>query len=112
MTKKEMFNHIATVNADNAEIVDFCKHEIELLDKKASSSAGKLTKTQKENEGVKAEILDVLANSANGVTVTQIVEKLDGKYKNQKISALLRQLCLANKVNKEYDKKVALFFLA
>ena len=46
------------------------------------------------------------------LTPKQIVEKLDGKYKNQKISALLRQLCLANKVNKEYDKKVALFFLA
>ena len=33
MTKKEMFAHIATVNADNAEIVEFCNREIELLNR-------------------------------------------------------------------------------
>ena len=29
MTKKEMFAHIATVNAQDSEIVEFCNKEIE-----------------------------------------------------------------------------------
>ena len=38
MTKKEFFTEIATVLADRDDIVAFCNHEIELLDRKASSA--------------------------------------------------------------------------
>ena len=41
MTKKEMFTLIATLNASNQEIVDFCNHEIELLEKKKSNGNAK-----------------------------------------------------------------------
>ena len=37
MTKKEMFKMIKKEMADRQEIVDFCNHEIELLDKKKGS---------------------------------------------------------------------------
>ena len=112
MTKREMFETIATVNADNAEIVEFCKHEIELLGRKSASKG--MTKTQKENEGVMTIILDNLARFEEGATVTELIANgvgLDG-FTNQKISALLRKLVDAGKVQKEIKGKKAIFSLA
>ena len=112
MTKKEMFATIATVNADNAEIVEFCKHEIELLENRKTSKKG-LTKTQKANEEVKAVILDVLAEAENPMTVSEMLadERLAG-YTNQKISALLRLMKEDNKVVKTIEGKKAYFAVA
>lgn len=110
MTKKEMFANIATLLADNAEVVDFCNHEIEILSRKRGSS--KPTKTQIENEGIKAEILNVLAGAEAPMTVGEIVKALDGDYTSQKISALCRQLVLAEAVVKATDKKVSRFSVA
>ena len=56
MTKKEMFSKIATVCSADAEIVEFCNHEIALLVKKNSYKSTKPTKTQIENEGLKDAI--------------------------------------------------------
>ena len=110
MTKKEMFNHIATVCATDEAIVDFCKHEIELLGRKKGSS--KPTKTQVENEGIKANILEVLGEAEEPMTVGEILKGLDGDYSSQKISALCRQLVGAGKVEKTIEKKVSRFTLA
>lgn len=109
MTKKEMFAVIREAMADNAEVVAFCDHEIELLSKKRSSSP---TKTQIANEAVKNEILDALAKVSEPVTVSEILALLENSYTNQKISALLRQLKDAGKVEKIVDKKVSRFILA
>lgn len=112
MTKKEMFAMIATVNADNADIVAFCNHEIELLSNRKSGSKG-LTKTQKANEGVKELIYNALAAVGEKMTVTEILacEGL-GEYTNQKISALLRQMVEAGKVTKVIEGKKAYFEVA
>ena len=109
MTKKEMFNTIATINADNAEIVEFCRREIELLDNRKASHS--LSKTQKENVEVKEWIVDALCAIGHPVTVTELIgasAKLCG-FSNQKISALLSQLCEAKAVTKTFEKKKALF---
>jgi len=111
MTKKEMFNAIAVKVADNAEMVAFINHEIELLDKKASRKTP--SKTQKANEGVKATILEVLADFDAPVTVSELIATdALGEYTNQKVSALLRQLIEGGKVVKTTDKKVSRFALA
>ena len=57
------------------------------------SSSKTPTKTQKANEEVKAVIADVLAESGEKMTVTEMIadERLSG-YTNQKVSALLRQM--------------------
>ena len=112
MTKREMFEMIATVNADNAEIVDFCKHEIELLSRKSASKG--LTKVQKENEGIMDLILVALAELGTPVTVTELIaggKGLEG-LTNQKVSALLRKLVDTNKVTKSIEGKKAKFALA
>ena len=112
MTKKEMFNLIASVNADNAEIVDFCNHEIDLLNAKKSSKTP--TKTQKENEVIMEQIAVDLAMFDNPVTVTELIangEGLEG-LTNQKVSALLRKMVEAGRVVKSIEKKKAFFSLA
>ena len=111
MTKREMFETIATINADNAEIVEFCNHEIELLARKSTGKKG-LTATQKANIEVKAVIADVLAEAEAPLTVTEIISdaRLNG-YTNQKISALLRQMGEAKEVVKTIEGKKARFAL-
>lgn len=114
MTKREMFVAIANVAevAANEEMIAFINHEIELLDNRKTSKKG-LTKTQKENEGVKAVIADVLADTGEKMTVTELIndDRLNG-YTNQKISALLRQMVEAGKVVKTIEGKKAFFEVA
>ena len=111
ITKKEMFAMIKAQVKDNAEMVAFIDHEIELLDKKASNK--KATKTQEANIGIKATILAVL-EGAKPMTVTEMqgASAELGKLSNQKVSALVRQLVDAGDVVRIIDKKVSRFSLA
>mgnify|MGYP003399326590 FL=1 len=111
ITKKEMFMMIKAQVKDNAEMVAFIDHEIELLDKKASNK--KATKTQEANVGIKSTILAVL-EGAKPMTVTEMqgASAELGELSNQKVSALVRQLVEAGKVVKTIDKKVSRFSLA
>ena len=76
-------------------------------------SAKTPTKTQKANEEVKAVIAEVLAETGEKMTVTEMIadERLNG-YTNQKISALLRQMVEAGKVVKTTEGKKAYFAVA
>ena len=110
ITKKEMFAQIREIVADNADMVAFIDHEIELLNKK--SSAKKPTATQVANEGIKDTILDVLGT--DGMTVSEVIAASDdlAGLSNQKVSALLKQLVTEGKVVKGTDKKKSVFTLA
>lgn len=112
MTKREMFANIATLLADNAEVVEFCNHEVELLDSRKASKKG-MTATQKANVEVKAVIANVLAEAEAPMTVTEIIadSRLSG-YTNQKVSALLRQMGEAKEVVKTIEGKKAKFAIA
>lgn len=111
ITKKEMFTMIKAQVKDNAEMVAFIDHEIELLDKKASNK--KATKTQEANVGIKSTILAVL-EGGKSMTVTEMQGSSAelGELSNQKVSALVRQLVEAGEVVKTIDKKVSRFSLA
>lgn len=82
----------------------------EQMAKKRGSS--KPTKTQVENEGIKNEILETLAEADEPMTCGEITKALEGDYTSQKISALLRQLVAGGKVTKSTEKKVSRFELA
>lgn len=111
-TKREMYEVIATAMADNEEVVAFCNHEVELLDKKKSYKSGKPSKKSVENEAVKEAILDTLGQSETPLTIAEINAVLDKGYTSQKVSALLTQLIKAEKVVKTYEKKVPYFGIA
>lgn len=112
VTKRERFEQIKALVSDNEELVAFIDHEIELLTKKNSRS-GKPTKTQVENESIKATIFETLLASGKPMTVTQLLatDKL-ADLSNQKVSALLTQLRKENKVVRTVEKKVAFYSIA
>lgn len=112
MTKAEMFSLIAELLADNGDVVAFCEHEKELLAKKKASGS-KPTKTQVENEGIKATILSVLAENGDRMTISDMVKAngLEG-LTNQRVSALVKQLKDCNKVIRTEEKGKAYFTLA
>lgn len=107
MTKKQYFGVLLEIVKGNEDLESFINHEIELLDKKASS--GTKTKNQVENENIKVEILNALADFGKGVTVTELMNKV--AYSNQKLSALLKQLVEENKVERTEDKRKVYFSL-
>lgn len=109
MTKKEMFVALRARVADDAEMVAFIDHEIELLSRKRST--GKPTKNQLANEGIKDEIVSILAESED-LRAGDIVKLMDEKYSLPKVSALLKQLVESGKVVKTTEKKVSRFSLA
>lgn len=80
--------------------------------RKSSKSTGerKPTKMQVENEGYKAEILKVLADS-EGMTATQVGTAF-GWTGSQKASALLKQLVEAGQVTKSNEGKAIIFRVA
>ena len=112
MTKREIINMMladANIKA-NGTYVEYLNHELALLDRKTSNK--KATKNQEQNENIKTVILEVL-NTINGtVTEIQSASAELSKFSNQKISALLRQLCSNGEVVKTMDKKKAIFSLA
>ena len=113
MTKREMFEMIKGVCANDTRIVDFCEHEIELLNRKSSKSTQ--TKTQIENESIKSAIVNALTEIAKPVTITEMQELNTemANYSNQKLSALLKQLVENDKkVVKTVDKKKSYFTVA
>lgn len=114
ITKREVINTMLADEAikNNEVYVTYLKHELELLDKKATNK--KATKTQEANVGIKKVILETLATMSG--TVTEIIsasaELSESSVSNQKVSALLRQLCESGEVVKTIDKRKSVFSLA
>ena len=88
LTKKEMFAKLKGLVGDNADMVAFIDHEIELLDKKNGSRS--MTANQKANENIKVEILNAM-EIGKSYTIGELM-KLVSVESNQKLSALVTQL--------------------
>ena len=113
ITKREVIGMMMNeeVVKANPTYVAYLENELALLDKKAQNK--KATKTQEQNVGIKATILEVLATIGSG-TVTDIQngnEELSA-LSNQKVSALVRQLVESGEIVKTTDKKKSIFSLA
>lgn len=121
-TKKEFYMEMVEIFQElgKGEYVDFCNHQIELLDNKANGSKG-LTKIQKENEIIKNIVLEELAKyqGENGITATELLKQsnvlsnyitVEGKnITNQKLSAMLKKLVDEKIVSRMIDKKISYF---
>ena len=118
MTKRDYFNGLLGVIENHKDSIenyedfkDFIEREIELLNKKRSNS--KPTKTQIENEKIKAKILEVLTDVNEVMTISELMTA-DGleNYSNQKLSVLCHQLVNEHKVVNTKVKKVSYFKIA
>ena len=95
----------------NQELVEKLTKMKEQFEKKNNSSTGskKLTKTQIENEEIKAQILEVMTSEPKAIKELQAENESLAEYTNQKLSALLKQLVGENKVERKEKKRVAKF---
>ena len=114
-TKREYYELIKSKLADNAEIVAFCNHEIELLDnrKKTTDGEKKLTPKQKENLALVATILDNMElDTIYSISDMQRKIEVCKELTNQKISSLIRQAMADGTIERVEVKGKAFFKLA
>ena len=95
---KAMLNGESVENFSVADAMEFLDGRIEQTEKKNASGNGerKPTKTQLENEQVKADILAFLAEQEKPVTIGDIMKGV-GIESNQKVSALVSQMLTVRK---------------
>ena len=114
-TKREYYELIKSKLADNAEIVAFCDHEIELLEnrKKTADGEKKLTPKQKENLALIATILDNMeVDTVYSIGDMQRKFGVCKELTNQKISSLIRQAMTDGTIDRIEEKGRAFFKLA
>lgn len=117
ITKKDRFNQLLSIEAvkNNADLVAFINHEVELLERKNASASGtrKPTKTQIANEGIKADIVAQMSEGKSYL-ISDMIKAFPSisEYPSQKIVALVRQLVNEGKVTREVIKGKAYFALA
>lgn len=112
MTKKDYFAMLMEISsvAENAELVKFIEHEVEMLNRK-NSRERKPTKEQELNELLKTKLIEI-ADSPR--TVSEYAKMLEDyfpeqRFSPQKISALMRQLSEEGKMQKTIEKRVSYF---
>ena len=116
LTKRDRFEALLKLSEvqANPDMVAFIEHEIELLAKKNAGDK-KPTANQIANDGYKDIIFaEMTANPDKLYTVTDLIKNVDGlgDLTNQRVSALLRQMIDANKVEKIVDKRKSYFRMA
>ena len=114
LTKKDYFKMLKGINkvAENAELVKFIDHEIELLNRKNSADR-KLSGNALANVGLKEEIIKILSKKPEHLfTATEVQKAMKDEYSNQRVSALLKQLKEEGKVEKIQEKRKSYFKLA
>lgn len=112
-TKRDYFFALREYVADNADLVAFIDHEIELLEKKASTPRGE-TKTQLQNKGFQAEIIEFLTAADAPKTIKEIQAGVlsIADASNQKVTHLLTPLVNEGVLVKTYEKKVPYYTIA
>ena len=114
VTKREMYELIKTKLANDNEIVEFCDHEIELLDRKKSNGKAKVNEKLDANVEL---VYNALVEVGEKVTATELIAKTDlsalandvGVVTTQKVSAYLNKLVAVDRVEKVTEKKKTYF---
>ena len=117
--KRDYFMEIREIVKDNAELVEFIDHELELIARKNTGNTQ--TKVQKENVAIAEMLLKELAKTEK-TTITDLMNKSEviqnytlengNKLTNQKISAIFKQQLEAGKITKIVEKKKSYFAIA
>lgn len=110
-TKRDLFLEVREAVAGNEELVAFVDHELELLNKKAST---KSTKVNDEQVALMEKIVNALNEIGRSVTISELQKENAemAEYSNQKLSAMLKKLVDNKQVTKIVDKKKSYFTTA
>ena len=118
LTKRDRYAQLLALNEvkANPDLVAFIEHEVELLTRKNTANGEKaLTPNQIQNENFKVIIAEYMASAPDRLfTVTELNKEVDvlNDLSNQRISAILRQMVDAGKVEKVVDKRKSYFRMA
>lgn len=118
LTKRDRYAQLLALNEvkANPDLVAFIEHEVELLARKNTVNGEKaLTPNQIQNENFKVIIAEHMASTPDRLfTVTELNKEVDvlNDLSNQRISAILRQMVDAGKVEKVVDKRKSYFRMA
>lgn len=118
LTKRDRYAQLLALNEvkSNPDLVAFIEHEVELLARKNTVNGEKaLTPNQVQNENFKVIIAEYMASAPDRLfTVTELNKEVDvlNDLSNQRISAILRQMVDAGKVEKVVDKRKSYFRMA
>lgn len=110
MTKKQYFENLKGFvkgDANEADYVAFLDRQIELASKKRTAK----TKTQIANEGLVEDIYEFIVATNRAVTVADIMGNFEG-MSNQKVSALVKKLVDAGRVERAKDGKKTIYTIA
>ena len=112
ITKAQKFAMLKAIPAvaDNAMLVEFIDHEMELLAKK-NSAEKKPTAQQVANNGIAEAIANHLAEQPNRLfTITEIIKEVPecADLTNQRVSAIVRGL-IGSSVERVEEKRKAFF---
>ena len=122
MTKREALTLIKGLVAERPELVEFCNHEIELLDRKNASKSTS-NKMAGINEEIKNLLIEELAKIGKPVMISELLqaeaiknytyeESKEVKHiTNQKVSAIFNKL-VGTELVKVADKKKVYFSIA
>ena len=104
VTKNERYEQLLAIEAvaQNEALVEFIRHEQELLARKNTNGERKLTAQQTENANLKEQIVNTLAEYGSQ-TIAQLTPRLtaEGEITHGRIVALLTQLRNENRIERE-----------
>ena len=118
MTKKQKFEMLKALVADNAMLVEFIDHEIELLDNKKSKGNAKANEKMEKSVEL---VYEALVSVNRAVKVSELIAETGlSELKNpetnvvtpQKVSAMLKKLKDQGRVVSYTDKKNTYFRVA
>ena len=96
VTKKDRFMEIIEIATElgREDLIDFCNHEIELLDRKASKSGE--SKSKKENAELMNTLYEELVEIGKAVTISEFMKLStvveEKELSNQKVSSLFTKM--------------------
>ena len=119
ITKRERFEQIKALIADNPDLVEFIDHEIDLLARKASKSATQ-TPAQKDSIAIAELVKDILVGVDEGMSASALLKSApiaeyicyNGRtVSSQKLTNILTKLVESKDLTRTMVKKVPMFAL-
>lgn len=126
VTKKENFENLLKIKEvkNNAELVEFIEHEIELLNRKSASRKLGITKASQQNIEIMQKIKEVLTKQNEPIMIKDLLKNTElSEYiyedkdeiktlTSQKISALIKKMLDNGEVKRTVEKSNAYFSIA
>lgn len=117
-TKRDHFNALLAIPevSANADLVEFINHELELLSRKNTNKDGekKMTDRQKENAAIAEKVYDFMESGVKYTisALLKTVPDLPEDMTNQRLSRLVNDYLVPERVIKSVEKRVTYFTLA